>query len=174
MKTLALLLTALLPVTDAAIQYQTKPALAGQSIVYQQQNSSVPMKNQATQVVSTFLKAVQTGDQATLAASLHGNIEWNQPGTNAFSGIKRSKEAVFQMVGGMFSLTENTMRLTDIKVLAENGNEIACLLHWTAARPTGEVLAVDNIDVYTVKDGQIIKAQVFSADIEQENRFWVR
>ncbi len=132
------------------------------------------MKNQATQVVSTFLKAVQTGDQATLAASLHDNVEWNQPGNNTFSGIKRSKTDVFQMVGGMFSLTENTMRLTDIKVLAENGNEIACLLHWTAARPTGEVLTVDNIDVYTVKDGQIVKARVFSADLDQENRFWVR
>ncbi|OIN59528.1 hypothetical protein BLX24_10095 [Arsenicibacter rosenii] len=132
------------------------------------------MKNQATQIVTRFLKAVQTGDQATLAAALHDGITWNQPGNNAFSGVKRSKTDVFQMVGGMFSLTEDTMRLTNIKVVAENGNEIACLLHWTAARPTGEVLDVDNIDVYTVKDGQIVNAQVFSADIDQENRFWVR
>jgi len=56
--------------------------------------------------------------------------------------------------------------------MAVNGNSVACLLHWNAVQPTGKVLDVDNIDVYIIKDGKIIKVKIFSADIEKENDFW--
>lgn len=138
------------------------------------QQKTKTMENQAKRVVSEFLTAVQTGDQAKLAASLHPNVEWNQPGSNRFSGTKKSSTAVFQMVGGMFELTANTLALTDVKVLTVNGNQVACLIHWEAAQPTGVVLDVDNIDVYTVENGKIVSATIYSADIAQEDHFWAK
>lgn len=77
------------------------------------------------------------------------------------------------MVGGMFAASENTLRLTDIRTLSVNSNQVACSVHWKAVQPNGGILDVDNIDVYTVKDGQIINVTVFSADVMQEDNFWL-
>lgn len=130
------------------------------------------MENEAKKVVTEFLTAVQQGDNAKLAAILHPGIVWSQPGSNRVSGVKHSSAEVFQMVGKMFELSANTLRLTDIKTISVNGNKVACLLHWNAAQPAGGILDVDNIDVYTVENGQITKADIFTADLESENHFW--
>ncbi|GAB3541496.1 nuclear transport factor 2 family protein [Spirosoma fluminis] len=130
------------------------------------------MENQAAQTVKTFLTAVQKGDQATFGGLVHPNIRWSQPGTNRFSGVKKSSADVFKMVGGMFEATANTLRLTDIKQLTVNGNNVACLIRWEAAQPGGGILNVDNIDVYTVENGKIVETTVYSADLAQEDQFW--
>ncbi|UOQ64755.1 nuclear transport factor 2 family protein [Hymenobacter volaticus] len=130
------------------------------------------MEQKAEQTVREFLTAVQKGDQAKFASSLHDNVEWLQPGNNKFSGPKKSKAEVFQMVGGMYEMSANTLALTAVDVMAVNGNRVACLLHWKGAQPPGDVLDVDNIDVYTVENGQITQATVYSADLAQEDRFW--
>jgi hypothetical protein len=75
------------------------------------------------------------------------------------------------MVGGMFEVSQNSFALTDVKILAVNGNSAACVLHFKATRP-GAVLDTDNIDVYTVEGGQIVSARIYATDIDQENIFW--
>src|SRR5687768_8474520 len=114
------------------------------------------MENQAKTIVTEFLSAVQTGNNGQLAALLHPNIQWEQPGNNLVSGMKNSAAEVFGMVGKMFEVSANSLRLTDIKSVTVKGNEVACLLQWQAAKPDGTKLSVENIDVYTVNDGQII------------------
>ncbi|MBB6111485.1 nuclear transport factor 2 family protein [Mucilaginibacter lappiensis] len=130
------------------------------------------MKNQAQQVVTEFLNAVQVADIEQLNALLHPDVEWSQPGNSRISGIKHSSNEVFQMVGKMFELSSNTLKLTDIKSICVSGNKVACLLHWNAAQPAGGILDVDNIDVYTVENGKIIKVEVFTADEPKEEMFW--
>ncbi|MEP6614422.1 MAG: nuclear transport factor 2 family protein [Mucilaginibacter sp.] len=130
------------------------------------------MKNEAKLVVTKFLTAVQQGDNAKLAQLIHPDIIWSQPGSNCLSGTKHSNAEVFQMVGKMFELSANTLRLSNFKSISVNGNKIACLLHWNAAQPAGGILDIDNIDVYTVENGQITKAEIFTADEDGENRFW--
>lgn len=132
------------------------------------------MENQATQVVNAFLTAVQKGDTEKLALLLHPEIEWDQPGNNRFSGIKTSVTEVFQMVGGMFEISAGSLALTDIKVIAVNGNSVAALIHWKAVHPAGTVLNVDNIDVYTVENGKIVQAKIYTTDAAQEDNFWGR
>lgn len=129
------------------------------------------MENQTAKTAREFLEAVQNGDQAKLGALLHPAIIWHQPGNNHLSGTKRSNMEVFQMVGGMFAVSLNSLVLTEIKSITVNGNQAACVLHWKAQRP-GAVLDVDNVDVYTVENGQIVEVAVYSADIEQEDIFW--
>jgi ketosteroid isomerase-like protein len=130
------------------------------------------MKNQAQEVVTEFLNAVQQVNTEKLGQLLHPDVEWIQPGTNQLSGLKKSSEEVFQMVGKMFELSANTISLTAINSISVNGNSIACLLQWNATSPSGKVLAVENIDVYTVEDGKIITAEVFTADQALEDEFW--
>jgi ketosteroid isomerase-like protein len=76
------------------------------------------------------------------------------------------------MVGKMFEISGNTLRLAEIKSVTANNNEVAALLRWEASKPSGETLAVDNIDVYRVEDGQIISAKIFTSDIKAEDQFW--
>lgn len=129
------------------------------------------MENQTLNTVREFLVAVQNGDQAKLGALIHPEIEWNQPGNNILSGVKRSNMEVFQMVGEMYRISEGTLLLADIKLIALNGNSAACTLHWTA-RKAGAELNIDNVDVYTVENGQIVAVKVFSEDLTLEDSFW--
>ena len=130
------------------------------------------MENQAAQTVKTFLTAVQKGDFPTATALIHPEIQWSQPGSNRFSGVKTSGTAVVQMVGGMIEASAQTLALADIKQLAINGNKVACLIRWKAVQPGGGVLDVDNIDVYKVENGKIVEATIYSEDLAQEDEFW--
>jgi ketosteroid isomerase-like protein len=137
-----------------------------------QQTNTNNMKNEAKEIVTEFLKAVQVADLEQLNALLHPQVEWNHPGKSRISGTKHSSAEVFQMVGKMFELSANTLKLTDIKSVCISGNRVACLLHWNASQPAGGILDVDNIDVYTVENGKIIKVEIFTADEAKEELFW--
>jgi ketosteroid isomerase-like protein len=141
---------------------------------HQPNQSANAMTNQPADVVTRFLTAVQRGDQAQLAALVAPNIHWSQPGRHRFAGLKKSSQEVFQMVGVMLEASAGTLRLTDVKPLTVNGNQVACLMHWQAVLPGGGTLDVDNIDVYTVEDGKLVAATIFSADLRQEDEFWGR
>lgn len=130
------------------------------------------MENQAKTIVIEFLTAVQTGNNERLGALLSPGIRWEQPGRNSVSGTKSSAGEVFTMVGKMFELSDNTLRLAEIKSVTTHGNEIACLLRWQASKADGSLLDVENIDLYTVENGQIVSARVFTSDEEAENSFW--
>lgn len=122
-------------------------------------------------VVNNFLAAVQRGDRAQVAALLHPNVRWHQPGHNAISGLKSSREAVFAMSAQIHDYTARSYKITDISTLSTNGPSVAVRLHFSAASPV-MVLDVDNIDVFTVQDGLITDVWVHSANLDHENAFW--
>ncbi len=130
------------------------------------------MQSNECKVVSKFLTAVQTGDMATVGALLHPEVQWNQPGASDISGKKHSAQEVFKMVGAMFEISGNTLKLAEIKWIGDNGTSVAALLHWTATKASGETIDVENIDVYTLEEGRIVAVNVYSSDIETENKFW--
>ncbi|MBC8156505.1 MAG: nuclear transport factor 2 family protein, partial [Bacteroidetes bacterium] len=76
MKTIIIALLVVLNGLANAQNSNRNRAAVNQQTTAGQQKSNL-MENQAKQVVSEFLTAVQTGDQAKLAASLHPNVEWN-------------------------------------------------------------------------------------------------
>lgn len=130
------------------------------------------MNNSAKETVTAFLTAVQQGDNATLAALLHPEVQWEQPGNNKTSGLKTTAGQVFEMVGHMFAATENTLRLTDIKQVTVHGDSVAVLLNWQSTAPAGKELNVDNVDVYQVELGQITGVKVYSANQKHEDQVW--
>jgi hypothetical protein len=172
MKTIVISLSVALSTLANAQQIDGRFAESNRQVSINQSKNAGNME-QAKQVVNDFLMAVQQHDGEKMTALLHPNVTWSQPGKNRFAGQKRSREEVFQMAGGMQEVAAKTLTLSAVKTLSVNGNQVACLVHWQAAQPNGGVLNVDNIDVYTVKDGQIVNALVFSADIVQEDNFWL-
>ncbi|SHM84564.1 hypothetical protein SAMN05444266_11221 [Chitinophaga jiangningensis] len=129
------------------------------------------MENNALIIVTAFIEAVKVFDFEKVATLLHPKIRWEQPGDNRFSGVKNSIEEVFGMCGGMFEVSEKTLALAEVKSYAVNGNEVAVCLVWKAKKGN-EQLDVINVDVYTVEEGKITAAKVFTADEQQENTFW--
>lgn len=126
----------------------------------------------ALTVVNSFLNAVKEKSHAKAVPLMDSLIQWNQPGNNRFSGVKKNAKEVFAMFTGFLKLTERTLQLTEVKVLAVNGNSVACLLHWEGFQPGGLSLSVDNIDVYTVVNGKIKNVVIYSADNKKEDDFW--
>lgn len=130
------------------------------------------MENESKKIVTQFLTAVQQGIIEKAGELLSPQVSWSQPGNNLVSGLKQSSSEVFGMVGAMFELSANTLRLVDVKSVSANDNKAAALVRWTASKPDGKILDVENIDVYTIENGKIIQAEIFSADIGLENQFW--
>jgi uncharacterized protein len=124
------------------------------------------------QVVKEFLTAYMEHNGEKFTSLLHPDVIWVQPGDNRVSGVKKSKAELLQMGAKFAELSAHTLKLVDVKYFSPEGNTVVCILHWTAAQPTGNILDVRNIDVYTVENGRIILVKVFSEDILQEDRFW--
>ena len=130
------------------------------------------METNEVKVIKEFLTAVQTGDLPKVGSMLHPNVQWQQPGKSRVSGPKQSAQEVFAMVNTMFELSANTLKLADIKWVSATGSSVVALVRWTATAPTGKHLDVENVDVYTVKEGKIVSVVIYSADVDAENRFW--
>jgi uncharacterized protein len=129
------------------------------------------MEQTALKVVSDFLNALQSGNQTRLAELLDENVIWHQPGENKFSGIKKGAGSVLEMVGGMFEISQGTFQLAEIKWLSPNGKKVACLLTFKASRP-GAILNTDSIDIYTVENGKIVEAALYTQDNKMEDDFY--
>jgi uncharacterized protein len=124
------------------------------------------------EVVKTFLTAYMQKDHKTFVDLLHPNVVWEQPGENSVSGVKQSKTELLQMGARMSELSAKTLTLNDVQYFSPNGNNVVCILHWTASQPTGSILDIRNVDVYTVENGKITRAKIYSEYIEKENAFW--
>jgi hypothetical protein len=131
------------------------------------------MENQPKQVVTEFLSSVSSLDLEKIGSLLDPGVQWSQCGNNEISGIKKSQQEVFEMVGRMFEISGNTLKLNDFDSVNVNGNQVACRLHWTAEKNSGEKLDVYNIDIYTVEHNKITGVEIFSADQLREDNFWV-
>ncbi|GHN03010.1 ketosteroid isomerase [Cytophagales bacterium WSM2-2] len=142
------------------------------SVVAQPSPSSETKSTDPATITKEFLNAVRGHDSKKATALLHPDVIWVQPGTNRLSGVKKSREEVQEMGKRMGELSDKSIELAEVRVLNANGNSVACLLRWKAVQPTGNVLDVENIDVYTIENGLIVSVKVYSADLEQENRFW--
>jgi ketosteroid isomerase-like protein len=129
-------------------------------------------KSRTAAVAFEFLSAIQRRDRDTVTSLFHPDVEWSQPGNNRISGPKKSVTEVMQMGTDMAVCAEQTLVLTHFEILAENGNSIVCLLRWVAETPSGKKLDVDNIDIYEVVDGKIVRGTVYSADLAQEDAFF--
>jgi len=124
------------------------------------------------QVVTEFLTAYMEHNHEKFSSFLHPDVIWVQPGDSRISGVKKSKTELLQMGAKFAELSARTLKLIDVKYFSPVGNTVVCILHWTAAQPTGGILDVKNIDEYTVENGKIILAKIFSEDISQEDKFW--
>jgi ketosteroid isomerase-like protein len=126
-----------------------------------------------TGIAQAYIRAVQTGDHATLGRLLSPDIIWHQPGRNRFSGEHRGVAAVGTMLGGMMQVSKGTFAISRTDRFMENGNWVAVELAFQGQRDSIR-LAQSGIDLLRIENQQIVEVRLFSADQEAEDTFWGR
>ena len=122
-------------------------------------------------IAKAYIKAAQTGDQATLATILSPDIVWYQPGGNQFSGTHRGLATVGGMLGKMMEVSHGTFAITRAEHFMANGDQVAILLEF-AGECDGIKLDQPGVDLLRIEDGKIVEVRLFSSDPEREDLFW--
>ena len=122
-------------------------------------------------IAKSYIKAVQTGDQASLGSLISPQVVWHQPGDNQFSGVKNGIAEFGAMFGAMMEVSGGTFAITHAHRFLANGDFVAIEIEF-AARREGASLDQPGIDLLCIADGKIVEVWLFSSDPEQEDAFW--
>ena len=124
-------------------------------------------------IAKTYIKAVQTGDQATLGGIISPDVIWHQPGNNQFSGTHRSMAAVGPMLGAMMEVSKGTFAITRADHYMANGDWVAITLEFVG-EANGLKLKQPGVDLIRIDGGKVVEVRLFSSDQAQEDAFWGR
>lgn len=122
-------------------------------------------------IAKTYIKAVQTGDQATLGTLISPDVIWHQPGNNQFSGTHQGMAKVGPMLGKMMEVSRGTFAITRADHYMDNGNWVAISIEFAGERD-GLKLKQTGVDLVRVEGGKIVEVRLFSSDQAQEDAFW--
>ena len=109
-------------------------------------------QDQNIQVVKEGYEAFTAGDMETLMSLLDDNIEWIQPGQSAISGTYHGKGDLSEYMSRM---AEKSTTVQPHRFLAD-GDTVEVLSETTAGGETSQ-----DADVFTLRDGKLIRAQVY-------------
>ncbi|USX21090.1 nuclear transport factor 2 family protein [Oxalobacteraceae bacterium OTU3REALA1] len=122
-------------------------------------------------IAQTYIKAVQTGDQATLGGIISPDVIWHQPGSNQFSGTHRGMAAVGPMLGKMMEVSKGTFAITRADHYMASGDWVAITIEF-AGQANGIALRQPGVDLVRIAGGKIVEVRLFSSDQAQEDLFW--
>jgi uncharacterized protein len=124
-------------------------------------------------IAKAYIKAVQTGDQATLGSLIAAEVVWHQPGNNQFSGVHRGMAQVGPMLGRMMEVSNGTFAITRADHYMANGDWVAITLEF-AGEANGLKLQQPGVDLIRIEGGKVVEVRLFSSDQAQEDAFWGR
>ena len=122
-------------------------------------------------IAKSYIKAVQTNDQAALGNLMSPLIIWHQPGNNQFSGTKNGIAEFGAMMGGMMEKSGGTFAITHAHRYVANDDLVAVEIEFSGQRE-GAKVDQPGIDLLRIADGKIVEVWLFSSDPEQEDAFW--
>ena len=154
----------------ASLAGSVTPVLA-QSISITASTQEHTMNN--IDIAKTYIKAVQTGDQATLGSLISPEVIWHQPGNNQFSGTHRGMAAVGPMLGKMMEVSKGTFAITRADHYMSNGDWVAITIEF-AGQVNGIQLKQPGVDLIRIESSKIVEVRLFSSDQAQEDAFWGR
>jgi uncharacterized protein len=109
--------------------------------------------------------AFSSGDVETVMDLFDDDIVWVQPGKSVISGTYRGKAEVMELLG---ELAEKRLTVKLNGLVAE-GDTVVALTEVSVGGETGQ-----NADVFTVRDGKTVRAQVHGDTAMLERVFGTR
>lgn len=122
-------------------------------------------------IAKAYIRAVQTGDQATLGTIISPDVIWHQPGNNQFSGTHQGMGKVGPMLGKMMEVSRGTFAITGATHFMANGAWVAITIEF-AGEHDGIQLKQAGVDLVRIEGGKIVEVRLFSSDQAQEDAFW--
>jgi ketosteroid isomerase-like protein len=122
-------------------------------------------------IAKTYIKAVQTGDQAALGNIISPDVVWHQPGANQFSGVLRGIGEVGSMLGKMMEVSKGTFAITKADHFMANGDWVAIILEF-AGEANGVKLRQPGVDLMRIDGGKIVEMRLFSSNQKEEDQLW--
>ena len=122
-------------------------------------------------IAKAYIKAVQTGDQATLGRLISPDVVWHQPGNNRFSGTYQGMGAVGPLLAKMMEVSKGSFAITRADPYMANGDFVAISVQF-AGQAHGVELNQAGVDLLRIQDGKIVEVRLFSSDADQEDAFW--
>lgn len=114
------------------------------------------------EIVKKGYEAFSAGDVETLMSLFDDNIEWVQPGESALSGIYRGKAEFGEYLR---KLAEKALAVRALRFMSE-GETVVAFSEVTAGSEMGE-----DADVYTLRNGKIVHAQIYTDTAMMERVF---
>ena len=111
------------------------------------------MSDQNIEIVKRGYEAFSAGDVETVMSLMDDNIEWVQPGESTISGTYHGKGEFGQYLQLMAA------KATEVKPqrFIADGDMVVVLTDVTAGTESGQ-----DADVFTVRDGKIVRAQIYT------------
>jgi ketosteroid isomerase-like protein len=120
------------------------------------------MPSQNIDLTKKGYAAFNAGDLETALSVFDDAVEWTIPGESTIGGTYRGKD---EMTGLLAQLAEKTTSVETKSFLAD-GDVVVVLTEVTAGGETSQ-----EADVFTFRDGKVIKAQSFGDTAVQERIF---
>jgi len=114
------------------------------------------------EIVKRGYEAFSAGDVETVMSLFDDNIEWVQPGESTISGIYRGKAEFAEYLR---QLAEKAVAVRALRFMSD-GDTVVAFTEVTAGSEMGE-----DAEVYTVRDGKIVHAQIYSDTAMMERVF---
>jgi uncharacterized protein len=119
-------------------------------------------QGQNIELVKKGYEAFTAGDVETVMSLLDEDIEWIQPGESAVSGTYHGKREIGEY---MSRLAEKSTTVNPRRFLAD-GDTVVVLSETTAGNETSQ-----DADVFTIRDGKLVRAQVYGDTAIMERVF---
>jgi hypothetical protein len=122
-------------------------------------------------VLRAAVNAMTTGDVEGLPAFFADDVLVHVPGTSQLSGDYKGKEELFNgFLGKLMSLTNGEVVLEPHDIIGSEDHAVG-IYKWRATRD-GKTIEWRHVNVYHVRDGQIVEIWQHPFDFEHWNEFW--
>ncbi len=123
------------------------------------------MSEENKELIKKGYAAFSSGDVETVMDLFDDDIVWVQPGKSVISGTYRGKAEVMELLGE-FAEKRLTVK---VNALVAEGDTVVALTEVSVGGETGQ-----NADVFTVRDGKTVRAQVHGDTAMLERVFGTR
>lgn len=110
------------------------------------------------------------GDALALRAIFADDATWRVPGSSSVAGTYRGRTEIFRFLASLKRRTEGTYTSELIDALGSEGR--AAVLYRASGTRNGITLDIDQVLLFTLRDGEVTEVMALPSDPEAFERFW--
>lgn len=110
------------------------------------------------------------GDALALRALFEDDAIWRVPGSSSVAGTYRGRTEIFRFLASLKRMTDGTYTSELVDALGSEGR--AAVLYRASGTRNGITLDIDQVLLFTLRDGKVAEVMALPSDPEAFERFW--